>query len=327
MLKVALIGLGGMGRGHYKSYKKLDGAKVVAVVEMNPDAAREKFGEDDVKIYTSMDELFAKEEVDIVDICTPTYMHANMCVKALEAGYHVLCEKPLALTNEDVAKIKAAAKASGKTFMVAHVVRFMTPYIYLRNLIKNETYGKLKKLSMRRVSKLPDWGYENWFADVLRSGGAALDMGVHDIDFVQSVLGMPDTTCSAYYKMHGENGSNDFLFSTLVYGDAVVSIESGWYACDYKFEATYEAVFERARVRRERSKTFVGEEEVEMKLGEAAEDTGIGTTGADGYTEEIAYFIDCVNKGIKDPDYVSIESVQNSIKLARCLIDSAITLE
>ncbi len=327
MLKVALIGLGGMGRGHYKSYKKLDGAKVVAVVEMNPDAAREKFGEDDIKIYTSMDELFAKEEVDIVDICTPTYMHANMCVKALEAGYHVLCEKPLALTNEDVAKIKAAAKASGKTFMVAHVVRFMTPYIYLRNLIKNETYGKLKKLSMRRVSKLPDWGYENWFADVKRSGGAALDMGVHDIDFVQSVLGMPDTTCSAYYKMHGENGSNDFLFSTLVYGDAVVSIESGWYACDYKFEATYEAVFERARVRRERSKTFVGEEEVEMKLGEAAEDTGIGTTGADGYTEEIAYFIDCVNKGIKDPDYVSIESVQNSIKLARRLIDSAITLE
>lgn len=327
MLKVALIGLGGMGRGHYKSYKKLDGAKVVAVVEMNPDAAREKLGEDDVKIYTSMDELFAKEEVDIVDICTPTYMHANMCVKALEAGYHVLCEKPLALTNEDVAKIKAAAKASGKTFMVAHVVRFMTPYIYLRNLIKNETYGKLKKLSMRRVSKLPDWGYENWFADVKRSGGAALDMGVHDIDFVQSVLGMPDTTCSAYYKMHGENGSNDFLFSTLVYGDAVVSIESGWYACDYKFEATYEAVFERARVRRERSKTFVGEEEVEMKLGEAAEDTGIGTTGADGYTEEIAYFIDCVNKGIKDPDYVSIESVQNSIKLARSLIDGAITVK
>ncbi len=325
MLKVGLIGLGGMGHGHYKSYKKLEGARVTAVVEARPEVAKERIGEDDVKVYTTMDDLFANEEIDVVDICTPTYMHADMCVKALEAGYHVLCEKPLTLTNEDVTRIKAAAAASGKTFMVAHVVRFMTPYMYLAGLIKSEKYGKLKKLNMRRVSKIPDWGYENWFQDVTKSGGAALDMGVHDIDFVQSVLGMPLSTCSAYHKMHGEHGNNDFLFSTLVYDDCIVSIESGWYACDYKFEATYEAVFENARVRRERSRTLVGEEEVEMKLGDAAEDTGIGTTGADGYTEEIAYFIDCVNKGRKNPDFVSIESVQNSIKLVRTLIDNAIT--
>ena len=62
-----------------------------------------------------------------------------------------------------------------------------------------------------------------------------------------------------------------------------------------------------------------------MKLGDTAEDTGIGTTGADGYTEEIAYFLDCVKKGKKNPEFVSIESVQNSIKLVRSLIDNAVT--
>ena len=83
MIKVALIGIGGMGNVHFNAYKTLDDVKVIAVADVRVDMAKEKVNDDSVKIYHDMDELLANEQPDVIDICTPSYMHADLSVKAV----------------------------------------------------------------------------------------------------------------------------------------------------------------------------------------------------------------------------------------------------
>ena len=155
MKKVALIGIGGMGFVHYNAYKKIEGAKVIAVADPRVDMAKGKIGEDDVKVYATIEELFANEKPDMVDVCTPSYMHADLSIYAMEQGCDVLCEKPMSVTEEDTARIIAAQEKTGKTFMVAHVVRFMAPYVYLKSVIDSGELGRPVHIQMKRISSVP----------------------------------------------------------------------------------------------------------------------------------------------------------------------------
>ena len=132
MKKVALVGIGGMGGCHFNCYKGIENAEVIAFADVRTEMAKEKVNNENIHIYGSLDELLENETPDIIDICTPSYMHRDMSIKCLEKGFHVLCEKPMSLNSEDTAAIIAAAEKSGKLFMTAHVVRFMTPYMYRR---------------------------------------------------------------------------------------------------------------------------------------------------------------------------------------------------
>lgn len=326
MIRVALIGTGGMGGTHYNSYKELDNARVVAVADLRTDVAKAVVGEDDVRIYNSMEELLANEEIDAVDICTPTYNHCELCVRALELGYNVISEKPLGLTNESVAEVMAAANNTEKTFMVAQVVRFMPAYKYLRDLILGGKLGKLKKLSMKRVSGMPHSTFNNWFADPKKSGGAGLDMGVHDLDFIQSVVGMPRDTISYYHETENDT---DYLFSTLIYPDFAVNVESGWHKCKYGFDGSYEAVFEEGLLIYRGGKLTLNGEDIPLDDAGVPDYDKLDTVkgnkaqGSNPWADELAYFVSCIENGVSDPPYVSRKSVQNSVALARTLIDNA----
>ena len=125
-LKVALIGIGGMGYCHYCCYDDIPGAEIIAVCDVRADMAKEKIekhaAEKPVssaavpRVYANLDELLQNETPDAVDICTPSYMHADMAVKCLEKGINVLCEKPMTLCEADAARVLAAEKKSGKKF-------------------------------------------------------------------------------------------------------------------------------------------------------------------------------------------------------------------
>jgi len=130
MIKVALIGIGGMGKVHFDVYKKLGRTKVIAVADVRTDMAKEKVNDENIKIYATMEELLKNETPDMVDICTPSYLHAELSIKAMEMGFHVLCEKPMSLTSKETKEMIAVSERTGKLFMVAHVVRFMSAYVY-----------------------------------------------------------------------------------------------------------------------------------------------------------------------------------------------------
>ncbi len=322
MKKVALVGIGGMGFVHYNAYKKLDNAKIIAVADPRVDMAKEKIGDDDVRVYASIEELFASETPDMVDVCTPSYMHADLSIYAMEHGCDVICEKPMSVTVEDTERIVAAMNKTGKTFMVAHVVRFMARYVYLKKVIDSGELGKPIHIQMKRISAVPRWSWENWMRDVEKSGGAPVDLSIHDIDFAQYAFGAPKSVSGVCHSMRNDN---DYLVSNLNYDGFSVSIIGGWYNADIPFNASFTAIFENGEVVSEGDTFTKNGEPIEIEVGEVSENTGINLSGADGYGDEIAYFVDCLERGVK-PEKVAPKSSQDSVKLVHEIIKNSIVI-
>ena len=313
MKNVALIGIGGMGFVHYNAYKKIEGARVIAVADPRVDMAKGKIGEDDVKVYASIEELFANEKPDMVDICTPSYMHADLSIYAMEQGCDVICEKPMSVTEEDTARIIAAQEKTGKTFMVAHVVRFMAPYVYLKSIIDSGELGKPVHVHMKRISGVPRWSWEDWMRDPKKSGGAPIDLSIHDIDFAQYAFGAPKSVTGVYKPMVADDS---YLVSNLIYDGFSVNIIGAWYSADIGFNASYTAIFEKGTVISEGGKLLKNGQPVDLAVSDVGtKDTGINISATDGYSEEIAYFVRCLEAG-KKPEMVTPVSSQNSVKLA-----------
>ena len=322
-LRVGLVGIGGMGGCHYFNYDNVPNAEIVAVCDVRKDMAKEKLKGRKVKIYKSLSRMLKNEQLDMIDICTPSYLHKDMAIKLLKAGYHVLCEKPMTLNAKDAKKVVAVASSTNKKFMVAHVVRFMAPYMYLKNVIESGELGKLLRLDMKRISSIPTWSWEDWMRDEKRSGGVITDLSIHDLDFVQSVLGMPDKITG--YRTGIKNNS-DYAVSNLVYGETLVTCEGTWYNASIPFHATYLAVFENGYVELS-DKLYKNGEPVVIEAPEKAEeiDLGINVGNDNGYLAEIQYFVDCVING-KDPVYVTAESSARSIELADMIKKKAVKL-
>ena len=320
MKKVALIGIGGMGFVHYNAYKKIENAQIIAVADPRVDMAKGKVGTDNVNVYAGIEELFASEKPDVVDVCTPSYMHADLAVYAMEHGCDVICEKPMSLDAEGTAKMIVAEMKTGKTLMVAHVVRFMAPYVYLKSVIDSGELGKPVHFQMKRISSTPKWSWEDWMRDVNKSGGSPIDLSIHDIDFVQYVFGQPKSVGGVYRQM---TDNTDFIVSDLVYDGFAVNVIGGWYNADIPFNASYTAIFENGSVISEGGVVKKNGEEVTLDVGEVSENTGINLSGADGYADEIAYFIDCIERGVK-PEKVTPESSENSVKLVHAILGSAV---
>ena len=155
-----------------------------------------------------------------------------------------------------------------------------------------------------------------------KSGGATIDLSIHDIDFVQYVFGEPKSVSAVHYTLKNDS---DYIISNLVYDGFAVTVTGGWYCCDLKFSAEYRAIFENGYLESRGGKLYKNGEEITLDQGELAENTGINISGVDGYADEIAYFVDCIEKGI-EPEIVTPESSERSIKLAERLLASAIEL-
>ncbi len=312
-IRVGLIGIGGMGGCHYGNYKDVKGAKLVAVADVREDMAKEKTNGTGITVYKDYKEMIEKENLDMVDICTPSYMHAEMAIYCLGKGLHVLCEKPMTINEDEAKKVLEAASKTDKYFMAAHVVRFMAPYAYLRSVIESGELGKLLRLDMKRISGIPVWSWEDWMRKEDRSGGVVTDLSIHDIDYVQSVLGMPDKIMSAKYSFR-EN--NDFVQTEMIYGDTLVSCEGTWYNAPVGFRAIYTAVFQNGIVESTADGIYKNGKKIEDEKKEEAKelDLGINISNDNGYLNEIQYFVDCVSKGVS-PDFVTPESSANTIKL------------
>ena len=323
MLKAALIGFGGIAQAHKNGYIQLekDGkVKLVAACDVRKEAF-EKVTEinlksdttqkADIRCYTDLEEMLAKETVDFVDICVPSYLHKELAVKMLNRGYNVLCEKPMALNSADCEEMLQAEKKSGKHFMIAQCLRFFPEYEFLKECIDDKRFGKVLGAFFNRNSSQPLWGFENWYLDYNRCGGAITDIHIHDIDMVRYLFGEPDavscraTDCKTRY---------DIVQTALFYGGTPITANGCWTAGKIKFAASYKVDFEKASILYEGGKVTVYPEEGDAFQPEL--------TGHDGYTGEIAYFCDVIEgktKNEKNP----ASSAANTIKLIEAMKSSA----
>ena len=319
-MKVGLIGIGGMGNVHFNCYKKMAGIEV-AVADIRVDMAKEKVA-GYAPVYESYEEMIKVEKPDFVDICTPSYMHADMAVKAMELGCHVLCEKPMSISSDEAQRMIDAKEKYGKLLMTAHVVRFMAPYVYLKSVIDSGELGKPVHVIMHRLSEAPKWSWENWMLDTDKSGGVALDLSVHDIDFTQYVFGQPKSLEASYQDI---KDNTNYVCSTFFYDGFSVNTVGAWYNASIPFRAEYLAVFENGYVESKGGKVTKSGAEVSLEVGEASENTGINLSGADGYSDEIRYFIDCIKCG-REPARVAPESSLTSVKLVEEILGKAVRI-
>ena len=317
-MKVGLIGLGGMGFVHFNCYKKMAGVQI-AVADIRVDMAKEKIKDESIPVYASYEEMIEKENPDFIDVCSPSYLHADMSVYALEHGKHVLCEKPMSINSSEAKRMIEAKEKSGKLLMTAHVVRFMSPYVYLKSVVDSGELGKPVHVIMHRLSEIPRWSWENWMLDVSKSGLVTLDLSVHDIDFAQYVFGQPKSISAVYHDM---KDMSNFVTTNMFYDGFHVETVGGWYNAKIPFHAEYTAIFENGYVESRGGKVVKNGQEVSLEVTETSEDTGINLSGADGYADEIAYLMDCI-KNNRTPERVTPASSLRSVELVEEILNKA----
>lgn len=333
MIGVGLVGVGFMGKMHFGCHQEGSRSKIVALCDIDEKKLKGDWSSiggniDDpsarnvnlrgIKTYTRLEDMLSDPAVDMVDITLPTYLHAEAVIKALEAGKHVLCEKPIALTVEDAATmVKAAASAPGK-FMVAHCIRWWPEYAKTREILADKTYGRVYSAVFRRVSATPTWGWKNWLQDHTKSGGACVDLHIHDIDYINYLFGLPQgVTANGVTKT---SGGYDHMVALYHYDteNFMVAAEGNWIGHPATpFEMSFQITCETATLQYSsaREKTLViyprkgGQEYPEFEPG-------------DGYHNEIEYFLECIENDTS-PTVVTPAEAREALAVALAEIKSA----
>ncbi len=211
-LKIGVIGCGSIAQHrHLPEYQMNQQVELVAVCDINEERARqvaEKYG---VKAYTNYEELLQSGEVEAVSVCTPNYLHAPISIAALQAGVHVLCEKPMATSSEEAEAMIEAAKQSGKKLMIAHNQRFVPSHQKAKQIIESGDIGKIYSFRTAFGHGGPEgWsadGKEGWFFKKEQAFiGAMGDLGVHKTDLIRYLLGEEITEVAAFV----ETSAKDF---------------------------------------------------------------------------------------------------------------------
>jgi predicted dehydrogenase len=229
-LRIAFAGTG-FNKIHAAA-ARIAGAQLVAVVNHRPDSMAKFAAEFNIpRQYEHLDELLEQGGVDALVVATPNYLHAEQTIAALNAGLHVMVEKPMAMNAAEAEAMYRAAQKAGKNLMVAHCFRFDQETIWLRELIASGRIGKIIRTKGCGVHVY--WGPTGWFAQKKFAGGGAMaDMGVHALDTARFLLGDPQPV-SVYARISTNYGDYDVDDTAMIVvnwdNGASSYFESGWW--------------------------------------------------------------------------------------------------
>lgn len=323
MTTIAIIGSGYMARTHAAAWSALGYASGIKYVcSRHPGTTFDEAP--GARIVTDLTAVLGDPAVDIVSICTPTATHREIAVRALNAGKHVLLEKPIALTIADALAISAAAASSDRVLMVAHVVRFFEGYRRARTDVEAGSIGTVLSARARRLITKPD---TPWWFDDAQSGGVVVDVGIHDFDQMNLFLGVPVAVTST---------SNDPLGpteTTIEYRSGAIgqvltfagvpagapftsslSLVGTDGILDYDFSADAPTA----------AAGFSGVNS--YRLATVGGSTSATLTALDHYTRQVEYFLECVHAGT-DPAFNPTASAVRALEVALAARQSLLTGE
>ncbi|WP_223070408.1 Gfo/Idh/MocA family protein [Paenibacillus caui] len=215
-VKIGIIGCGGIANGkHMPALKKVKEAEMVAFCDIIPDRAEKAkadFGDEGSAVYTDYKELLKDENIDVIHVCTPNISHAEISIAAMEAGKHVMCEKPMAKTTAEAQAMIDASKRTGKKLTIGYQNRFRQDSAYLHTVCENKElgdiyYAKAKAIRRRAV---PTWGV--FLDEEAQGGGPLIDIGTHALDLTLWMMNnyKPKYAVgNAYHKLSGrKNAAN-----------------------------------------------------------------------------------------------------------------------
>ena len=210
-IKIAMIGAGNIAQTHLDSYMKNPDAEVYAVCDINPVRLQETGDKYHIeRRYTDVDTMLAElPELDATDVCVWNVNHASCTIKALNAGLHVLCEKPMAYNAEEAVAMKEAADKNGKLLMIGFVMRYSDEARIAKDFIDKGYLGDIYYAKAHYIRRHGSPG--GWFANkALSGGGPVIDLGVHVIDFTRYLMGNPKPV-SVYAATFEKLGKKDNL--------------------------------------------------------------------------------------------------------------------
>lgn len=228
-MNIGLIGCGAMGSVYADRLARMNGVRVTAVCHPERAKAARLAALLQAGVHESYGEMIARPDLDIVCVTLPTYLHKEYVLQALNAGKHVICEKPLALTEADCLELIEASRINGVRLCVAHVVRFFPEYRDARALMCAGKAGSVASVRAARASLMP--AENSWFLDKRKSGGIVFDLMIHDIDYVLWLLGDQIAHISA--EMIICEGMEQ-AWAQLYYSNGTeVSLEAVWGASEF----------------------------------------------------------------------------------------------
>ncbi len=319
MLNYAIIGFGGLGKSHFRNYEAIKNIvgdlNLVALCDVEESAFKtqtainlstNEVGLDlsSYNLYNDVAELLKKEKLDFIVTALPTYIHEKIAVMALEKGIHVFSEKPIAINLEQAQNMIDKAKENNVKLMIGQCLRYWPEYVMLKDIIDSKKYGNVVYGDFKRLSGTPVWSWQDWMRDETKSGGCALDMHVHDIDFINYVFGKPKAVTA---RAINQDVKHDLITATLDYDDKYFTVTAGWgLKQSYPFTAEFLIRFDTATVEVKNGKfniyTDNGAEEIAVPAGNA-------------YVNELVDFITCIREN-KDITINPPESSKISIEIA-----------
>lgn len=331
MVRVGLAGFGFMGQFHFRAYREIPGAKVTTVFDFDPrvfekgatqgNIAASELGSLEGVTKVSDFERFLSEDLEVVDICVPTFLHREFAEKALQSGRAVISEKPMALSVADCDAMIAAARRAKKLLMVAQCVRFWPGCDLLLSAVKTGRYGRPLSATFRRIGGAPGWS--GWFLDQARSGGAVLDCLVHDFDFARAAFGVPaDISARGTVDSLKPGSGVAYCRADLRYpgGPSSVTIEGGWVTGPaYPFSMSAFMQFEQATL------GFGIEPDAPLAIYHRDGKKEVpALKEGQGYVWELRHFLECFAEG-KEPHLCPPRESRDAIAMAIAARESVLT--
>lgn len=219
-IKVAVIGVGSMGKNHARVYSELPEAELVAVADVDPKVANDVAPRLGVKSYEDYHVLLEKEQPEAVSIAVPTALHMEVAIAALECGAHLLVEKPISATLEEGQRIIDCAKRVDRQLMVGHIVRFNPAVQVLKQKLQAGELGRIFQIVCRRIGPFPSR---------IRDVGVVIDLAPHDVDIMRFLTGTEPLHLFAETEQRIHTDHEDLVLGLLRFPDGITgSLEINW---------------------------------------------------------------------------------------------------
>lgn len=329
MLNAGIIGLGFLGKVHLENLYRLEfeGYPVQLTAICDTDkrrlsgleiAGNFEFGGvqpnlERFAMYTNIDDMLDTERLDFVVIALPTYLHADISIKAMNKGIHVLCEKPMALDSVQCSQMITAATKNGRKLMIGQCLRLWPEYEYLKQCVESNRYGNVLSGYFFRGSETPDRTYQNWVLRKQNGGGALLDMHVHDVDIINWLFGKPQSVSTMGKNVIPGSG-HDIVSTHYFYEDSKVICAQNDWTLHCGFRHSYRVNFERATLLFEDNDLKIYPKSADMIIPELSKENA--------YYRELKYFADAIRNG-EQLSVISPESTRNTILIVEAEMASA----
>src|SRR4051794_31642698 len=326
-VRVAVVGLGFMGSMHIAAMQSIPAAQLVAVysrderklsgdlsaVGGNLSGAGGVYDFSSLKKYRNVQEVLNDPEIDAIDICLPTNLHADVTVAALVAGKDVLVEKPMALDLDSSLRMLEASRSASRILMVAHVLRFFPIYQSLSDVIASGQYGSVRGGIFRRRCAAPAWS--GWLGDPAKSGGGVFDLLIHDADISLHLFGKPESVSAIGYQALPDG--IDVVSARLQYANGLtIELAGGWHHPKaFPFTMEYTVVTDQGTI------DFRHETRPPTMYTRNGDETALPLGTRDGYAAEIEYFVQCCQTR-QEPTFCAPAQSAEAVGLMKLLLQS-----